>query len=417
MVGSTNIGLTYRPTDVAEDGTIVLRSCNIKNGKIDLTDLVRVTTAIRDNQYIENNDILICARNGSKALVGKCAIFTGNAERVSFGAFMAVYRSICFRYVYYYLNTALFRCAFDNDDSKQINQVTQAVLRDTMIPLPPFEEQMRIAMRLDELVELIDFVNDETDSIDSLVRSAKSKILDLAIRGQLVPQDPADEPASVLLECIQAENEELIKQGKIKRDKKESFIFKGEDNSYYEKIGDEVADITHEIPFAIPDTFAFARLKSLWGLISGRDLSPGEYNDNCVGIPYITGASNFKNGTIEISRWTTSPQVVTHTGDLLVTCKGTIGQVAINNLGKAHIARQVMAIRNTFNLNIDYLMICISAYMESIRASAKGLIPGISREDVLNLLIPLPSETYQRRVVRTVSMYFKLVDAIEKSLS
>ena len=108
---------------------------------------------------------------------------------------------------------------------------------------------------------------------------------------------------------------------------------------------------------------------------------------------------------------------MTHTGDLLVTCKGTIGQVAINNLGKAHIARQVMAIRNTFNLNIDYLMICISAYMESIRASAKGLIPGISREDVLNLLIPLPSETYQRRVVRTVSMYFKLVDAIEKSLS
>ena len=74
MVGSTNIGLTYKPTDVTNEGTIVLRSCNIKNGKIDLNDLVRVKTPIRDNQYIQNNDILICARNGSKSLVGKCAI-------------------------------------------------------------------------------------------------------------------------------------------------------------------------------------------------------------------------------------------------------------------------------------------------------------------------------------------------------
>ena len=73
MVGTTNIGLTYKPADVSEEGTIVLRSCNIRNGKIDLEDLVRVRTDIRDNQYIEENDILICARNGSRALVGKCA--------------------------------------------------------------------------------------------------------------------------------------------------------------------------------------------------------------------------------------------------------------------------------------------------------------------------------------------------------
>ena len=285
MIGSTNIGLTYRPTDVAEDGTIVLRSCNIKNGKIDLTDLVRVTTAIRDNQYIENNDILICARNGSKALVGKCAIFTGNAERVSFGAFMAVYRSICFRYVYYYLNTALFRCAFDNDDSKQINQVTQAVLRDTMIPLPPFEEQMRIAMRLDELVELIDFVNDETDNIDSLVRSAKSKILDLAIRGQLVPQDPADEPASVLLERIRAEKEELIKQGKIKRDKKESVIFRGEDNSYYLTMNGKTMLADDSIVFDLPESWCWTTLPTIASVELGKTLDRVKNTGNLY--PYL----------------------------------------------------------------------------------------------------------------------------------
>ena len=86
MIGTTNIGLTYKPTDIAEKGTMVLRSCNIKNGKIDLSDLIRVNTSIRDNQYIENNDILICARNGSKALVGKCAILQGFEEKASFGA-------------------------------------------------------------------------------------------------------------------------------------------------------------------------------------------------------------------------------------------------------------------------------------------------------------------------------------------
>ena len=133
MVGTTNIGLTYKPSDVADEGTIVLRSCNIKNGKIDLGDLVRVQTDIRDNQYIENSDILICARNGSRSLVGKCAVMSDIGEKVSFGAFMAVFRSLCFQYVYHFFNTSLFRSAFDNDDSKQINQVTQAILRDTII--------------------------------------------------------------------------------------------------------------------------------------------------------------------------------------------------------------------------------------------------------------------------------------------
>ena len=260
MVGSTNIGLTYRPTDVVEDGTMVLRSCNIKNGKIDLSDLVRVKTTIRENQYIENNDILICARNGSKALVGKCAIISGMSERASFGAFMAVYRSICFRYVYYYLNTSLFRRAFDNDDSKQINQVTQAILRDTMIPLPPFAEQMRIVEKLEELINLIDFVNSSTNDINSLVRFAKSLILDLAIRGKLVPQCPDDEPASVLLERIRAEKEELIRQGKINRDKKESVIFRGEDNSYYLRTGEQIEDISQWELFDLPTTWSVCTL-------------------------------------------------------------------------------------------------------------------------------------------------------------
>ena len=156
MIGTTNIGLTYKPTDIVADGTIVLRSSNIINGKIDLSDLVRVNSIVRDNQYIQENDILICARNGSKALVGKCAIFENVNEKASFGAFMAVYRSSFFKYIYYFLNSEFFRNTFSNDDSKQINQLTQDMIKNTIIPLPPQAEQKRIVDAIETVFAQLD---------------------------------------------------------------------------------------------------------------------------------------------------------------------------------------------------------------------------------------------------------------------
>ena len=154
----------------------------------------------------------------------------------------------------------------------------------------------------------------------------------------------------------------------------------------------------------------------MWKLISGRDLSPSEYNDNQDGIPYITGASNFRNGKIELVRWTSSPQVITKQGDLLLTCKGTVGELAFNDFGNAHIARQIMAIRNTYGLNVEYLSFCISFYIEEIKAVAKGLIPRISREDILNLILPIPPENYQRLVVSQIRRSNHALYLIEKSL-
>ena len=296
-------------------------------------------------------------------------------------------------------------------------KMTQDNMNSILIPLPPYNEQKRLSQHLDEIMAMVDRI--EIGKIESieLISKAKSKILDLAIRGQLVPQDPSDEPASVLLEHIRAEKEELIRQGKIKRDKKESVIFRGEDNSYYEKIGDKVENISDEIPFELPDGWAFVRLKELCELVSGRDLSPSEYNADGDGIPYITGASNFANGKVSLVRWTTTPQVITKTGDLLLTCKGTIGEMALNNFGDAHIARQVMAIRNTFTLNPEYLALCITAHISAIKNVAKGLIPGISREDILNLILPVPSPNYQAKIVERVAEVTNILSAIEKSLS
>lgn len=150
MIGTTNIGLTYRPTDIVDKGVIVLRSSNIVNDEIDLDDLVHVETKIRDNQYVQPNDILICARNGSKALVGKCALIDNIEEPASFGAFMAVYRTNYYKYVLHYLRSNLFRNVFNDSNSTAINQLTQDMLKRAIIPFPPFEEQQRIVMLIDK---------------------------------------------------------------------------------------------------------------------------------------------------------------------------------------------------------------------------------------------------------------------------
>lgn len=296
-------------------------------------------------------------------------------------------------------------------------KMTQDNMNSILVALPPYKEQQLISQQLDIIWASIDKIEFEKENVLKLVDNAKSKILDLAIRGKLVSQDSNDEPASVLLERIRAEKEELIKQGKIKCDKKESVIFKGDDNSYYEKIGNKVNCIDEEIPFEVPECWDFIRLKTAWELISGRDLSPSEYNDKNNGIPYITGASNFENGHISLVRWTPVPQVITRRGDLLLTCKGTIGEIAYNNFGEAHIARQIMAIRNNYSLNVDFLALCIEYSMTKIKQAAKGLIPGISRDDILNLVIPIPPTKEQEIICNKLKITFSAIEHIEKSLN
>ena len=152
MIGTTNIGLTYRPTDIEPDGVIVLRSCNIVNDQVDLSDLVRVKTTIRENQYVQKNDILICARNGSRALVGKCALISDLGEPASFGAFMAIYRTEYFEYIVHYLRSSFFRSVFDDSNSTAINQLTQDMLKRAIVPLPPVFEQRRITETIDAML-------------------------------------------------------------------------------------------------------------------------------------------------------------------------------------------------------------------------------------------------------------------------
>ncbi len=276
-------------------------------------------------------------------------------------------------------------------------KLNQDNMNKILIPIPPKAEQEKILESIKIILSNINDIDLLKGKLQSNIANAKSKILDLAIRGKLVPQDPNDEPASVLLERIRAEKEELIKQGKIKRDKKESVIFKGDDNSYYQDL---------------PEMWELVNFKDCATLISGRDLNKNEYNAESIGIPYITGASNFINRNILINRWTTVPKTISEVNDILITCKGTVGELAINKYGNIHIARQIMAIRIYKNINLEYIKFFLESIVMEIKKTANGLIPGISRDDILSLNIPLPPLAEQKRIVDEIEKIFAVLDDI-----
>lgn len=152
-ISDTNIGLTYSPQNIVGDGVVVLRSGNIFNDRINYRDLVKVNLTIPENKMATLGDILICVRNGSKRLVGKAAII--DKEGVSFGAFMAVIRSTINPYLFRVISSPYFRRTLIEDvGTTTINQITQHMLKNFLIPLPPLSEQKRIVERIGELITL-----------------------------------------------------------------------------------------------------------------------------------------------------------------------------------------------------------------------------------------------------------------------
>ena len=166
-----SIGLTYKPENISEDGTIVLRSGNIQNSKIDLGDIVRVNCPIKESIYVQKNDILMCSRNGSAALVGKVAMIKDIPEPMTYGAFMTVIRSEYSDYLYLYFQSNDFREQVSTGKSSTMNQITQNMLDKISLPLPDDETRKKLSIILHQADKSGFELRKSIDAIDKVIKS------------------------------------------------------------------------------------------------------------------------------------------------------------------------------------------------------------------------------------------------------
>lgn len=405
-IGSTNIGLTYHPCDIKEKGTLVIRSSNIQNGKMDYSDRVFVNCSIKDNQYLQKNDIIICARNGSKALVGKNAIYDGESNKVAFGAFMAVFRTSIYFYTYYYFNTQVFKRYFSNDDSKQINQVTQSILKESVIPLPPLAEQKRIVERVEEIFKLLDIIDEAQKKYSADAEILKSKLITMGIQGKLTKQLESDETAEELYQQIQEEKQKLIKEGKIKK----------------EKALQPVAD--EEIPFEIPKNWKWVRLGNICSKITSGSTPKGGKKGGAYteeGFCFFREQNIYNNGIHTNGMAYISEKLLNERENSTVISKdillnitgGSIGRCAIipDNFTKGSINQHILIIRliNTELRHFIHAIICSEYGQSHIKNNTVGDKDGFSGGRCKNMPIPLPPLAEQKRIADTLDEVLRVI--------
>ena len=295
------------------------------------------------------------------------------------------------------------------------------------IPIPPPQEQKRIGNRIDEILRFIELIEQEKSDLQKTVTTIKSKILDLAIRGKLVPQDPNDEPASVLLERIRAEKEELIKQGKIKRDKKESVIFKGDDNSYYEKIGNGVTCIDDEIPFETPINWQWVRLGSTVRIERGGSPRPikSYITTDSNGINWIKIGDVDKDGKyITNTKEKIKPTGIkksreVYPGDFLLTNSMSFGRPYISKIyGCVHDGWLVL--RNpdvVFDINFLYYLLSSNyLYNQFVIKASGSTVDNLNIDKVSSALICLPPLKEQTMIVNQIEKIIRLIQPFEELL-
>ena len=430
-------GSALHKSDYVADGIPLINPMNITDGKVIPIDKMQVSpeTAERLSSFkVAPSDIVI-ARRGD---MGRCAVVqpaqkgwlcgTGSFILRFPAVLCSEYFAVCLRSPY------SVELMSGNSIGNTMLNLNQTILKSILIPVPPCTEQNRIINAIFDADALLAEIANQSESLVMCVAKAKSKILDLAIRGQLVPQDPNDEPASVLLERIRAEKEELIKQGKIKRDKKESFIFRGEDNSYYEKGGSDVICIDAEIPFEIPDTWKWMRLESCCIKEIRRGKSP-KYIDES-GTLVFAQKCNTKYSGIDVGLALFLDESILgrypddeymQDGDVVInsTGTGTLGRVGIYHTTDNHRGlpivpdSHVTVIRAAHSIQSIYVYAFMKTNQSKLEKEGEGstnqkeLKPFTLKE----ILIPIPPYSEQERIVATITAAFSTISAVEKRLS
>ena len=423
MIAITELGKTLDKAKNQGDYKPYLCSINVYWSGIDLTKVKEARFEKNEiSKYkLKKGDLLICEGGD----VGRSAIWENDQEMY--------YQNALHRVRFYgginpYYFRLLMECYKGNKilDKKSkgmtIKHLVQTALNAIYFPLPPIQEQQRIVDKFQSLIPILEQYNTSEIRLSNLNSGfpdlLKKSILQEAVQGKLVPQDLADEPASRLLERIRAEKQKLIAEGKIKKDKHESVIFR-RDNSHYEKLDGIERCIDDEIPFEIPETWCFCRLGTiLYKLTDGTHSRP-KYVE--AGVPFISvkdvssGMLDFSNCKFitEIEHKELYKRCNPEYGDILLTKVGTTGiPIIVNTTDEFSLFVSVALLKfNQKLMNNEYLVYLINSPL--VQKQAEENTRGVGNKnwvmrDISNTLIVIPPLKEQYRIVEKLKNTFNI---------
>ena len=369
-----------------------------------------------------------------KLTVGRTSIIDFDA--VHNEAIISIYPYQCLSRVFqeYLLRfLPVFSSLAQSHDAIKGKTLNSKSIDNIFIPLPPLSEQNRIVSEIERIFKRIYEVKANQEELSRLKDGLKNKILDLAIQGKLVPQDPNDEPASKLLEKIKAEKTNLVKQGKIKKDKQESFIYKTPDNrhygddknhyTYFEQIGSETKEITEEIPFEIPDSWEWVRFKNIFNIISSKRVLQSDWKSE--GIPFYRAREiarlaefGFVNNELYISEELfnelSKAYLMPEKNDIMLSAVGTIGKAYIVKDSDRFYYKDasVLCYKNYSQILPEYAKLFIES---NCFVSQYAKDSGGTTVDTLTIIranqyvIPLPPLSEQKRIVAKVDELLSVI--------
>ena len=414
----------------------VLRMGNLQNGEIDYSDLVYSSDEEDIKKYYLIRGDLLFNRTNSIELVGKTSVYRGDIPAIYAGYLIRIRSSLNYEYLNAVMNSSYAReyCTSVRTDAVNQSNINATKLGHFLIAIPSKSEQKRIGEKISESIKVINIIEQEKLDLQTMATNVKSKILDLAIRGKLVPQDPNDEPASVLLERIRSEKEELIKQGKIKRDKKESVIFKGEDNSYYRIVG-KSSEECEDLPFDLPQGWQWTNLGQYSEKVTDQ-VASGSFASlraNVVSLKEPDYAIMIK--TADFSNKFTKNLTYTDKhgyeflensnlfgGELILSNIGSIGKVfRVPDLKtKMTLAPNSVMVRLTNDEYRDYLYYFLQSPTgyEELKAISTGVaMLKFNKTDLKTICLPVPPLAEQKRIVETIETIFTQLDEITNSIA
>lgn len=340
-------GYAFKKIDYKKEGIPLVRISNIENGIVNINECIYVNKLEKNEEkyVIEKGDLLIAL---SGATTGKNGVYyldeiaylnqrIGNIKIKNKEKVLNEYRN-------YYIalkNEDILNLAYGGAQPN----ISPKVIEFISIPLSPINEQQRIVNRIESLFTKLDRAKELIENTLAQFEQNKMAILHKAFTGELT----------------------------VKWRKKNNI----NEKNFFNKV----------------------KLKNVIKLISGRDVSVSLCNDKSIGIPYILGASNIKDNKFFIERWIENPVVVSEKNDILLSVKGTIGKLYLQKEEKINISRQIMALRALNDLNTHYLYYFLLRECERLKFEGNGLIPGISRKDILDLNILLPTLEEQQEIV------------------